>query len=429
MKNQRQTSASLSMVLFLLILNMMFPFSSLAAGSAGVDICLAKWIDAYREEERRLKGIDDPDLIGMPQIEEWQAQCRAGKQPEIASPVRMSRDLLACSPSEAQSKSLAICAAAIGSCSAASSLAADSQRGFLQGQACDALVAQITGQKYDIADFLGSAVLSGLNSAADESLKRGEDVVTAAVIKLFVAGTKLYQFSTCVESAKAMCSTRYNSSDANLAGTDGDPIRDLINAYYAALTSGDARLAARMRSDAINNKFLALFSRAKHLYKVNDITILNCDSIECNVAADILATDKTGDNHERWLVRIKTQESDGGAWQISQITGSDLYSQLGTLVTSYYSALSSGDSRSAKSMWLAPPQVLDRIISTKFFYSPTAWVTSATQISAELKLEVKVKDKSSDGFQQKWIGKALAVNYDGRWKFTGMALTQSNLQQ
>ena len=80
-------------------------------------------------------------------------------------------------------------------------------------------------------------------------------------------------------------------------------------------------------------------------------------------------------------------------------------------------------------MWLAPPQVLDRIISTKFFYSPTAWVTSATQISAELKLEVKVKDKSSDGFQQKWIGKALAVNYDGRWKFTGMALTQSNLQR
>jgi hypothetical protein len=309
-------------------------------------------------------------------------------------------------------------------------MASESQRGFLQGEACSALVTQMTGQKYDFSDLLGSAIISGLNVAADESLRRNEDVVTALLVKLFAVGARVYQFSTCVDSAQAMCSARFGNADMRTAfDQPTDPVDALVSSYYAALSSGDARRAASLRGDQMNDKFMTLFARASHTYEVKDKTFLGCGRSDCDVAVDVLAKSRSDGNQERWLVSIRTAKAQDGRWLIYRIAGRNIYDDLGKLVNGYFGALSAGDSLSAKSHWLEPPTALDRPELFTLSYAPQAWVTSATQLNAELKLELSTKLRNADPATAriaKWHGKATAANAGGRWKFTGMELRSTD---
>ena len=50
-----------------------------------IEACVAKWRDAYRKEEA--KRTDDPDMISIAQIEEWEEWCKKGKEPAKNEPV------------------------------------------------------------------------------------------------------------------------------------------------------------------------------------------------------------------------------------------------------------------------------------------------------------------------------------------------------
>ena len=115
---------------------------------------------------------------------------------------------LACSPSEEDSKPLAMCAITMGGCSYITKRIKDKNKKYLVSQACAAYSAKLLEQKYTLNDALGTFIIDAIDQEADEQEQKGADGISI-ILKVISFSAKLSEFSNCVVKAKSMCKRKY----------------------------------------------------------------------------------------------------------------------------------------------------------------------------------------------------------------------------
>lgn len=337
-------------------------------------------------------------------------------------------DILACSPNNALQKALAICAAARGGCVAVANYVDGAEKRFLTGEMCAAIVNKITGERYDVDDFLGNSIISLLNTASNHALADEEYKTIGLVGKLLVYSYEGYAFSQCVRSAKAKCLMRYNH--AARLGRDGaddyEDIRRLVNLYYYDVSRGDAVGAAAKRTKAVSEKFIEQVSRATHSWRLNSATITQCEGMRCTVAVDATATPQRDNlTQQRWLVTIFVEHVDG-TWKIDKLSGHDVYRDVEKLIKNYFAALGNARYEVARELWVEEPKNLASIITDKYNYEPFVNILEYSEVRIVIEIQLSITSKSDFLYMERWRGKSVIMNEEGSWKIALMQLKRSS---
>ncbi len=144
----------------------------------------------------------------------------------------LAKDLLACAPGEEASTALAICALAYGGCAAASRLAeSNNQKRFLLSEGCSAVAGSITGQGYNLSDFLGATLAEVIDSASTQALqdKDPDNDWLAFFGKIAVGIYKVANFAQCVDAATQKCKARWYmaNKDTTILQNPAPPVINL----------------------------------------------------------------------------------------------------------------------------------------------------------------------------------------------------------
>jgi hypothetical protein len=133
-----------------------------------------------------------------------------------------AEDLLACAPGTETKTALAICAVTQGGCAVASQMADDvAARRFLLGEACTALASSITGEGYDVPDFLGAGAIEVLDAASRQAFNDDDpdNDWIGWIGSLAVGVHKVTGFAQCVEAATHKCVQRWSQSHTTQSTT------------------------------------------------------------------------------------------------------------------------------------------------------------------------------------------------------------------
>lgn len=336
-------------------------------------------------------------------------------------PFSSSADVLACSPAEANTTPIAICAAAMGGCSLAQRYASNSYTGFLQSKSCDMIVSEIAGEKYDLDDFLGSALVDLLDYLGDEHAKEG-NTITSWVSRIAANGFRAVQFANCIDYARASCTARYMSLAKRQKAVNVRSIRDVVETYYGALTEGDAPVATSLRADN-TEKFMPLFSKRSHIYKVADITTIRCEESSCRSSADVIANSRQDATQERWLLTIDTVQAADGRWLINRISGGEAYGQLVAVLRNYFQAITDSNIDLAASYFKEVPPGYKEMAATRVGKAShslkSVRLLEFSQLEAYLLITKRVHSfvDSSQPEDQQYI--SYLLNDAGKWKIGG----------
>lgn len=122
------------------------------------------------------------------------------------------KPVLACSPSEKDTKSFAMCAVAMGGCEVAINELSSSGERMAASQACSLLSSELMGHKHDLNDMLEDFFVDGLAEAAKSSLE--SDNILVNFLGVALAGGaivgKAVQLDNCIAQSKEICTKEYN---------------------------------------------------------------------------------------------------------------------------------------------------------------------------------------------------------------------------
>jgi len=142
-------------------------------------------------------------------------------------------DLLSCSPNEETETALVICAIARGGCIAASSIAENNdQKRFLLSEGCSALAAEITGEGYNIYDFLGAGIAQAIDSKSTAVLNDNDpDNDWIGYFGKVATGIyKIGSFAQCVDKAKHKCRRKWADENPDMIKPTSNINEIVINA-------------------------------------------------------------------------------------------------------------------------------------------------------------------------------------------------------
>lgn len=143
------------------------------------------------------------------------------KPPERKRCSDLTPPKLACSRNNREEKAFAMCAIKAGGCYAVIRAYGDELGGLgriASGPACEALVAEISGEEYQIENLLQDVALGVADEMADSALEmEGNDFFTfltkavAVGVKLYLGASMLGKFESCMAEAEMECSEIYDN--------------------------------------------------------------------------------------------------------------------------------------------------------------------------------------------------------------------------
>ena len=160
----------------------------------------------------------------------------------FSSQTARANNLLSCAPGEEFQTALAVCAIKQGGCTVASRMAEDgAQKRFLLSEGCSALASEITGEGYDIADFLGAGIADVIDSQSSAALADNDpsNDWMGYFGKIVTGIYKVGSFAQCVDKAAKKCKSNWLYQNKAAAGVTNyqnvnDIIGNLARRHFAA---------------------------------------------------------------------------------------------------------------------------------------------------------------------------------------------------